>query len=539
MLGQMMNQPLLISSQIRHAARYHADGEIVSVETAGGVHRTNWGEVEQRARRLGSALQGLGLERSDRVATLAWNNHRHLEIYFGVSGAGMVCHTINPRLFPEQLVYIFNHAEDKVLFIEKTFLPLIEALQDKLPKLEHVYLLSGKDDEAAAKVPGLKFYEDLIEQGDEDFEWPEFDENTASSLCYTSGTTGNPKGALYSHRSTVLHSMAVALPDSLALTARDCLLPVVPMFHVNAWGIPYAAAMVGAKVVLPGPGLDGDSLKNLINGEQVTCAAGVPTLWQGLIGALKKAGEKVPSLTRTVIGGSACPPSMIATFRDDYGVDTLHAWGMTEMSPVGSVSTLLHKHMALSPEEQAAIRAKQGRPPFGVDLMIGDEDGNEKPMDGDTQGDLYAKGHWVISEYFNVDTPAPHKQGWFPTGDIATLDANGILTIKDRSKDVIKSGGEWISSVELENIAMGMDMVADAAVIAAKHAKWDERPLLIVVKAEGQDPSEQDVLAGFEGQVASWQVPDAVVFVDALPRNATGKVLKNKLRDEYENHLLD
>ncbi|MBL7252233.1 long-chain-fatty-acid--CoA ligase [Alloalcanivorax sp. C16-2] len=538
MLGQMMNQPLLISSQIRHAARYHADGEIVSVETAGGLHRTNWGEVEQRARRLGSALLGLGLERSDRVATLAWNNHRHLEIYFGVSGAGLVCHTINPRLFPEQLVYIFNHAEDKVLFIDKTFLPLIEALQDKLPKLEHVYLLSGKDDEAAAKVPGLKFYEDLIEQGDDGFEWPEFDENTASSLCYTSGTTGNPKGALYSHRSTVLHSLAVALPDSLALTARDCLLPVVPMFHVNAWGIPYAAAMVGAKVVLPGPGLDGDSLKNLINSEEVTCAAGVPTLWQGLIGALKKAGEKVPTLTRTVIGGSACPPSMIATFRDDYGVDTLHAWGMTEMSPVGSVSTLLHKHMALSPEEQAAIRAKQGRPPFGVDLMIGDEDGNEKPMDGDTQGDLYAKGHWVISEYFNVDTPAPHKQGWFPTGDIATLDPNGILTIKDRSKDVIKSGGEWISSVELENIAMGMEQVADAAVIAAKHAKWDERPLLIVVKAEGQDPSEQDVLAGFEGQVASWQVPDAVVFVDALPRNATGKVLKTKLRDEYENHLL-
>ncbi|MBF1801918.1 long-chain-fatty-acid--CoA ligase [Alloalcanivorax profundimaris] len=539
MLGQMMNQPLLISSQIRHAARYHADGEIVSVETGGGLHRTNWGEVEQRARRLGSALLGLGLERSDRVATLAWNNHRHLEIYFGVSGAGLVCHTINPRLFPEQLVYIFNHAEDKVLFIDKTFLPLIEALRDKLPKLEHVYLLGEKDDEAAAKVPGLKFYEDLIAQGDDGFEWPEFDENTASSLCYTSGTTGNPKGALYSHRSTVLHSMAVALPDSLALTARDCLLPVVPMFHVNAWGIPYAAAMVGAKVVLPGPGLDGDSLKNLINSEEVTCAAGVPTLWQGLIGALKKAGEKVPSLTRTVIGGSACPPSMITTFRDDYGVDTLHAWGMTEMSPVGSVSTLLHKHMALSPEEQAAIRAKQGRPPFGVDLMVGDEEGNERPMDGDTQGDLYAKGHWVISGYFNVDTPAPHKQGWFPTGDIATLDPNGILTIKDRSKDVIKSGGEWISSVELENIAMGMEQVTDAAVIAAKHAKWDERPLLIAVKAEGQDPSEQDVLAGFEGKVASWQVPDAVVFVDELPRNATGKVLKTKLRDEYENHLLD
>ena len=372
MLGQMMKQPLLISAQIAHAARYHADGEIVSVETTGGLHRTNWGEVERRSRQLGSALLGLGLKQSDRVATLAWNNYRHLEAYFGVSGAGLVCHTINPRLFPEQLVYILNHAQDRVLLIDKTFLPLIAAIKDKLEHLEHVVLLSGEDAEAAEKVPGIKFYDDLVDSGNADFQWPEFDENTASSLCYTSGTTGNPKGALYSHRSTVLHSMAVALPDSLDLSARDCLMPVVPMFHVNAWGIPYAAAMVGSKMVLPGPGLDGDSLKNLINSENVTCAAGVPTLWQGLIGALKKANEKVPSLTRTVIGGSACPPSMIATFRDDYGVDTLHAWGMTEMSPVGSVSTLLHKHTQLSEEEQAAIRAKQGRPPFGVDLRIAD-----------------------------------------------------------------------------------------------------------------------------------------------------------------------
>ncbi len=538
MLGQMMNQPLLISAQIAHAARYHADGEIVSVETTGGLHRTNWGEVERRSRQLGSALLGLGLKQSDRVATLAWNNYRHLEAYFGVSGAGLVCHTINPRLFPEQLVYIFNHAQDRVLFIDKTFLPLIAAIKDKLEHLEHVVLLSGEDAEAAEKVPGIKFYDDLVDSGNADFQWPEFDENTASSLCYTSGTTGNPKGALYSHRSTVLHSMAVALPDSLNLSARDCLLPVVPMFHVNAWGIPYAAAMVGSKMVLPGPGLDGDSLKNLINSENVTCAAGVPTLWQGLIGALKKANEKVPSLTRTVIGGSACPPSMIATFRDDYGVDTLHAWGMTEMSPVGSVSTLLHKHTQLSEDEQAAIRAKQGRPPFGVDLRIADADGNELPMDGETQGDLYAKGHWVISAYFNVDAEPPHVDGWFPTGDIATLDENGIVTIKDRSKDVIKSGGEWISSVELENIAVGMPELADAAVIAATHKKWDERPLLIAVKAEGQDPSEKDILAGYEGKIASWQLPDAVVFVDELPRNATGKVLKNKLRDQYGDYLI-
>ncbi|ASK36133.1 long-chain fatty acid--CoA ligase [Alcanivorax sp. N3-2A] len=538
MLGQMMQQPLLISAQIAHAARYHGDGEIVSVDTEGGLHRTRWSEIERRSRRLASALTGLGLKQSDRVATLAWNNHRHLEVYFGVSGAGLVCHTINPRLFPEQLVYIFNHAHDRVLFIDKTFLPLIAAIRDKLEHLEHVVLLGGKDDEAAAKVEGLEFYEDLIEAGDETYAWPAFDENTASSLCYTSGTTGNPKGALYSHRSTVLHSMAVALPDSLGLSARDCILPVVPMFHVNAWGIPYAAAMVGARLVLPGPGLDGDSLKNLINDEKVTLAAGVPTLWKGLIDSLKKAGEKVPTLTRTVIGGSACPPSMIATFRDEYGVDTLHAWGMTETSPVGSVSTLLHKHLALSAEEQAAVRAKQGRPPFGVDLRIADADGNELPRDGDTQGDLYARGHWVIDAYFNVDTPAPHVEGWFPTGDVATLDENGIVTIKDRSKDIIKSGGEWISSVELENLAMGMEGIADAAIIAARHEKWDERPLLIAVKEEGQDPSEQEILDAYQGQVASWQIPDAVVFVDQLPRNATGKVLKRTLREEYDGYLI-
>jgi fatty-acyl-CoA synthase len=534
----MMQQPLLISAQIAHAARYHHDGEIVSVETTGGIHRSNWGEVERRARRLASALTNLGLKQSDRVATLAWNNHRHLEVYFGVSGAGLVCHTINPRLFPEQLVYIFNHAEDRVLFIDKTFLPLIAAIRDKLTRLEHIVLLGARDDEAAATVAGLEFYEDLIDAGDEAYAWPEFDENTASSLCYTSGTTGNPKGALYSHRSTVLHSMAVSLPDSLGLSARDCILPVVPMFHVNAWGIPYAAAMVGSRLVLPGPNLDGDSLKNLINGEKVTLAAGVPTLWKGLIDALKKAGETVPTLTRTVIGGSACPPSMIATFRDDYQVDTLHAWGMTETSPVGSVSTLLHKHLTLSLEEQAAVRAKQGRPPFGIDLKILDGNGNPQPHDGETQGDLYAKGYWVINGYFNVDTPAPHVDGWFPTGDVATLDGNGIVTIKDRSKDIIKSGGEWISSVELENLAIGMEGIADAAIIAARHEKWDERPLLIAVKEEGQDPSAEQVLAAYQGQVASWQIPDAVVFVDQLPRNATGKVLKRTLREEFGEHLM-
>jgi len=539
MLGQMMSQPLLISSQIAHAARYHHDTEIVSVETTGGLHRTTWGEVERRARKLASALIGLGMEPSDRVATLAWNNYRHLEIYFGVSGAGLVCHTINPRLFEDQLVYIINHAHDRVLFVDRTFLPTVKAMRGRLEHLEHLVLLGPEDPEATEMLPGIRFYDDLVEQGFEDYEWPELTEETASSLCYTSGTTGNPKGALYSHRSTVLHSMGIALPDSMCLSARDCVMPVVPMFHVNAWGIPYAAAMMGSKVVLPGPNLDGVSLKNLINGEHVTIAAGVPTLWQGLISALKESGEGVPTLTRTVIGGSACPPWMIETLQKDYGVETLHAWGMTEMSPVGSINVLLNKHMELPEEEQLALRSSQGRPMFGVELKIMDDEGNDLPHDNEAQGDLYARGHWVISGYFDAEGVAPHRDGWFPTGDVAVIDPNGFVTIKDRSKDIIKSGGEWISSVELENLAGGFEGIADAAVIAAKHAKWDERPVLIVVREPDSTLTEEDVLAMFEGKIASWQKPDAVVFVDALPRNATGKIRKTELRDLYQDYLVE
>ncbi|WP_097460593.1 long-chain-fatty-acid--CoA ligase [Mangrovitalea sediminis] len=538
MLGQMMQQPLLISAQIAHAARYHHDTEIVSVETSGGKHRTTYGEVERRSRKLASALLDLGLEAGDRVATLAWNNYRHLEIYFGVSGAGLVCHTINPRLFADQLVYIINHAQDRVLFVDKTFLPIVQGIRDRLEHLEHLILLSAEDADASEALPGIGFYDELVERGSEDYVWPTFDENTASSLCYTSGTTGNPKGALYSHRSTVLHSLAIALPDSMCLSARDCMMPVVPMFHVNAWGIPYAAAMMGCKLVLPGPNLDGVSLKNLINGEQVTIAAGVPTLWQGLISALKESGETVPSLNRTVIGGSACPPWMIESLYRDYGVETLHAWGMTELSPVGSVNTLLHKHSRLSEDEQLVMRRGQGRPPFGIDLKIMDDQGNDLPRDGQAQGDLYAKGHWVINGYFDVADAPPHRDGWFPTGDVAVIDADGYVTIKDRSKDIIKSGGEWISSVELESLAAGFEGIADAAVIAAKHPKWDERPLLIVVPEASSTLTEDDVMALFEGKVASWQKPDAVIFVEALPRNATGKIRKNQLREIYEDYLL-
>ncbi len=538
MLGQMMTQPLLISSLITHAERYHAGAEIMSVNTGGGVEETTWGQVAGNARRLASALTGLGLEPQARCGTIAWNNRRHLEIYFGTSGGGFVCHTINPRLFPEQLVYILNHAEDKVLFIDKTFVPLVAAIRDKLEHLEHVVLMEGTDAEAAKALPGLKFYDDLIADGDPAYQWPNMDENTASSLCYTSGTTGNPKGVLYSHRSTVLHSFAINLADSVNISASEIVLPVVPMFHVNAWGAPYACAMMGARMVMPGPGLDGPSLVGLIDTYKVSLALGVPTIWLGLLGEAKKAGSKLESLKRTVVGGSACPPSMITKFREQHGVETIHAWGMTEMSPVGSINKPLAKHADLPIEEQHKLRENQGRPVFGVELEILDDDGKPLPHDGTAQGDLVTRGHWILDAYFRSTTEETLTNGWFDTGDVATMDPDGYVTIKDRSKDIIKSGGEWISSVELENIAIAHPMLADAAVIGARHEKWDERPVLIAVKAEGQDPSEAEVLAIFEGKIAKWQVPDQVVFTDVLPRNATGKVLKRNLRDTFGEVLI-
>ena len=538
MLGQMMSQPLLISSLISHAERYHASGEIYSVNTGGGVEQTNWGQVAQNARLLASALSKLGLKPQARCGTIAWNNRRHLEIYFGTSGGGFVCHTINPRLFPEQLVYILNHAEDKVLFIDKTFVPLIAAVRDKLEHLEHIVLMDGHDAQAAETLPGLVFYDDLIATGDAGYAWPEMDEYTASSLCYTSGTTGNPKGVLYSHRSTVLHALAGNLPDAVAVAAADVVLPVVPMFHVNAWGSPYCCAMSGARLVLPGPGLDGPSLVNLIDTYNVTLAMGVPTIWLGLLGEAKKIGSKLASLKRTVVGGSACPPSMIKAFRDEYGVDTIHAWGMTEMSPLGSVNRPLAKHSALPTEEQHRLRENQGRPVWGVELEILDENGNPLPHDGKAQGDLVTRGHWILDAYFRSTSEETLSNGWFDTGDVATMDPDGYVTIRDRSKDIIKSGGEWISSVELENIAIAHPALVDAAVIGARHPKWDERPILIAVKAEGQDPSEADILAIFEGKIAKWQLPDCVVFTDILPRNATGKVLKRNLRDQFGDVLM-
>ncbi|KAJ03345.1 long-chain-fatty-acid--CoA ligase [Sulfitobacter mediterraneus] len=538
MLGQMMSKPLLISSLIEHAERYHAEAQIHSVNTGGGIEETSWGQVARNARAMASALTALGLEPQARCGTIAWNNRRHLELYFGVSGGGFVCHTINPRLFPEQLVYILNHAEDKVLFIDKTFVPLVAAIRDKLEHLDHIVLMEGHDAEAEQALPGLKFYDDLVASGDPAFPWPELDENTASSLCYTSGTTGNPKGVLYSHRSTVLHSFAVNFADSISFSAADIVLPVVPMFHVNAWGAPYACAQVGARMVMPGPGLDGPSLLGLIENQNVTVALGVPTIWLGLYGEAKKTGAKMASLQRTVVGGSACPPSLITAFREEYNVDTIHAWGMTEMSPIGSVNRPLAKHGDLPVEEQHKLRENQGRPVYGVELEILDESGAPLPHDGETQGDLVTRGYWIVDSYFRSSTEETLENGWFHTGDVATMDADGYVTIRDRSKDIIKSGGEWISSVELENIAIAHPDLADAAVIGATHEKWDERPILIAVKAEGADPAEADVLAFFDGKIAKWQVPDRVVFTDVLPRNATGKVLKRNLRDEFGKILL-
>ncbi len=539
MLGQMMTQPLLISSLIDHAERYHGGTEIISVETDGTVTETNWAGIARNARRMASALGKLGLEPQDRVGTLAWNNRRHLEIYYAVSGAGYVCHTINPRLFPEQLTYIINHAEDRVLFFDATFLPLVAALHENLPEVRHFVLMGARDEAAMSQVPGLMFYDELIETGDENFVWPSFDENTASSLCYTSGTTGHPKGVLYSHRSTVLHSFASNTCDVIGYSAMDVVMPVVPMFHVNAWGSPYACAMSGSRMVMPGPDLHGEALVKLIDTYGVTLAMGVPTIWQGLLTHAADCGTKLESLKRTVIGGAACPPSMIETFRETYGVDTIHAWGMSEMSPLGTANNPMAKHRDLPIDAQHKLRENQGRPPFGVELKIVDDDGNDLPHDGETQGDLMVRGHWVLDSYFHMQDRNLLRDGWFATGDVATLDPDGYMTIRDRSKDIIKSGGEWISSVELENIAVAHPQLTTAAVVGVPHPKWDERPLLVAVKADGEDPSEQDLLAFFEGKIAKWQVPDRVVFVDALPLNATGKVLKRNLRADFSNILLD
>lgn len=541
MLGRMMFQPLLISNLIDHAERYHADTAIISKNTDGSITETNWANVAVNSKRFANVLKDLGLSQSDRVATIAWNNHRHLESWYAISGSGYICHTINPRLFPEQLIFIINDAQDRVVLFDKTFAPLIAAVKAHLPHVEHFICLDATDDAIAEKIADVKFYDDLVSKQSEQFTWPSFDEQTASSLCYTSGTTGNPKGVLYSHRSTILHSFAISLPDSLNLSANDIMLPVVPMFHVNAWGTPYAAAMVGCTVVLPGPGLDGPSLVNMIDTYKVTVALGVPTIWQGLLAAAKQTGSQLASMNRNVVGGSACPPSMLEAFKNDYNCDTIHAWGMTETSPLGSANQLKAKHQQLSEQERFKLRLSQGRPPFGVDLRLTDEEkGNHEIVrDGEQIGNLQIKGHWIIDSYFGKDESALTTDGWFDTGDIATLDEDGFLCISDRSKDLIKSGGEWISSVELENLAMGHSDILMAAVIAAEHPKWDERPIVIAVKKPDSTVTEQGVLDYYTDKIAKWQIPDRVIFVDSIPLSGTGKMLKRELRAQYGQVLLE
>ena len=543
MLGLMQDQPLLISNLIEFADKHHSDSEVVSRRVEGDIHRYTWSDVARRSRQVANALDGMKLGFSDRVATIAWNGYRHLELYFGVSGSGRVLHTINPRLHPEQIAWIANHAEDQVLCFDMTFLPIIQAVHSKCPTVKKWVAMCDADKlPADTGIPNLISYEAWMGNQSTTYQWPVFDENTASSMCYTSGTTGDPKAALYSHRSTTLHAYAAALPDVMCISARDSILPVVPMFHVNAWGIPYSAALTGAKLVFPGPGMDGKSVYEMIENEGVTYAAGVPTVWQMLLGHMKPHGLKFSTLKRTVIGGSACPPAMIDAFREDYGVEVLHAWGMTELSPLGTLCTLKNKHLKLPKEQQMKLLLKQGRAIYGVDMKIVNDAGDEQPHDGKAYGDLLVKGPWVVANYYKGegDPLVTDKDGqrWFPTGDVATIDADGFMQITDRSKDVIKSGGEWISSIDIENIAVAHPAVAMAACIGVAHPKWDERPIVAVVKKPDAQVSREELLAFYEGKTAKWQIPDDVVFVDAIPLGATGKMLKTKLREQLKDYKL-
>jgi len=540
MLGLMQDRPLLISQLIEFAAENHGDTEIVSRRVEGDIHRYTYRDARHRAKQMAEALVALGIKAGDRIGTLAWNGYRHFELYYAISGMGAVCHTINPRLFPEQIVYIVNHAEDQVLFVDANLLPLIEKLAPQFNGVKHIVAMTDRAHlPAGVNIPNLLVYEELIAGKPGTYEWPEFDEKTASSLCYTSGTTGNPKGVLYSHRSTILHAYGSALPDTLNISARAVVLPVVPMFHVNAWGLPYTGCMVGAKLVFPGAALDGASLYELYESEKVTHTAGVPTIWLGLLNHMQSKGLKLSTLKYAVVGGSAAPPAMIEAFQRDFGVEVLHAWGMTEMSPLGTVNNLKHRQLALPADEQLQVRLKQGRTVFGVDMKIVDDKGTDLPRDGKAFGDLLVRGPWIVGRYFRDEGGNPLRDGgWFPTGDVATIDADGFMQITDRSKDVIKSGGEWISSIDLENAAMAHPGVAEAAVIGVFHPKWDERPLMIVVPRPGANLTREIVLDFLKDKIAKWWMPDDVQFVEAIPHTATGKILKTRLREDFKSYKL-
>lgn len=541
MHGLMMDTPLSITSLMRHAAENHSDTEIVSRTIEGGIHRYTYADANDRVQQLAHALTALGVKPGDRVATLAWNGYRHLELYFGVSGIGAVCHMVNPRLFADQIVYILNHAEDKVVFVDLTFVPVLEAIQDRIPGVRTFVIMTDIAHMPDTSLLNTTCYEDLISGHSNNFDWPEFDERTASSLCYSSGTTGNPKGALYSHRSTVLHAMATNHPDAFGLSSQDVLLPVVPMFHVNAWGSPYAAAMSGTKLVMPGAGVDGQSVYELLDSEKVTITAGVPTVWFLLLEYMRKESKKLDHLQRLIVGGSAVPKSMVQAFEEEFGVESRHAWGMTEMSPIGSVGRLKGTQMDLDRDAFYFFKRKQGRNVYGVEMKIVGDDGEALPKDGAAFGELCVRGPWVASAYFN-DAAATKTliddHGWLRTGDVATIDPDGYLDLVDRSKDVIKSGGEWVSSIEIENAAVAHADVAEAAVIAQPHEKWGERPLLLVVAADGSDPDPAEILNFLKTELNRLSWPDDCLIIDEIPHTATGKISKATLRERFKDHRL-
>jgi len=539
MLGMMMDKPLNIADILEYAAVYNTDAQIVTRQVEGGIHRYHYADALRRTRRLANALQRLGVQQGDRIATLAWNTYRHFELYYAISGMGAITHTINPRLFPEQIVYIINHAEDRLLFVDLSFLPLLEALKDHLGVLKGIVVMTDAAHmPATTSLTGLLCYEDLIANEPEEFAWPVLDERAAAGLCYTSGTTGNPKGVLYSHRSTVLHAISSCRASALNLGPMSRVLPVVPMFHVCAWGVPYSAPVAGAGIVFPGAGMDGASLYELIDGEKVTSMLGVPTVWLNLLNHLDAVKGNLDSVQDVVIGGAAAPRSMMDRFQDDYGVFPIHAWGMTELSPMGTVCARTPELASADRHERARLQAKQGRAVFGVEMRIVNDAGESLPHDGRTFGRLLVRGPWVASGYYRSEDCGAFQDGWFDTGDVSTIDPQGYMQIVDRSKDVIKSGGEWISSIELENLTVGHPAVLEACVVGIPHPKWDERPLLLVVRRPGVQVDAEQVLEFLRDKVAKWWLPDDVVFVESLPHTATGKLLKTQVRAQFANHYL-
>ena len=539
MLGLMQDWPMLIHRIIDHAAKFHGQRKVITRSIEGPIVETNYAAIRARSLKVAQRLAKDGIKLGDRVATLAWNTGRHLEAWYGIVGIGAIYHTVNPRLFPEQIVWIVNHAEDRMLITDLTFVPLLEKIADKLPTIERYIVLTDAAHMPKTTLKNAVAYEDWIAEVDGDFQWASFDENTASGMCYTSGTTGHPKGVLYSHRSNVLHAYIAALPDSKGIASRDVVMPVVPMFHANCWSLAFSTPMVGATLVMPGAKMDGASIYELLNTYKVSFTAAVPTVWLMLLQDLEKTGGMLPHLKRVVIGGSACPRAITKTFQDVYGVEVVHAWGMTEMSPLGSLCTMKPEYAALTGEAQLDIKMKQGHPPFGVDMKITDDNGKELPWDGKTFGRLKVRGPAVARAYYKVDNdPVFEKDGWFDTGDVATMDQYGYMQITDRAKDVIKSGGEWISTIDLENLAVGHPKVAEAAVIGVAHPKWDERPLLVIVLKKGESATKEDILGFMQGKTAKWWMPDDVVFVEEIPHTATGKIQKITLRQRFKDYVL-